>query len=615
MSYTVVRQEGFQLPSPTHTTSSASPSNTPTSPTSNLFMPPNLSFLPDSFRKFPSAAQAHSQPPPTIDFTDDLATLIDPHPSQERSTYDPDPYRHNIFDISAPASHYRPPSSADIYQNSNDLPVHNFNSTLPALNSSLRYEPHPDPSHFAYRHTPSPHNPNSRSRSRSRPPSLGPTRTSRRDRRANSISSHVSGTSPPPPPARPHSIVIPGRGGGSTMGGFFVPGQTEYSLPTPDSLTHSFGGFQGYNAATPAYAPQPASYASQNNVNVNYGSFGARTGTPSMGISPSEVSTLGMLASSPTSAPPTAKGKHTDGDGLSEKRRRRRESHNAVERRRRDNINERIGELAGLIPGVLFECDAPLIPPTSPTSANATSPGENSGDLFSLSLLPDASTPEEGLPDVPEDGVPPANGNTVKKDPSEDGDDARSANNINASGGVNGGIPTNGVTTANGSEPQMIKANKGMILRKSVEYIRYLQQLVSVQASRGRELEERNRALERELAAIQGTPMPLPMPASRSASNSTSDSSPFSESSRLSLASSQTSLPQSQSSWESERKWEMDVEERAGDHDEERGRGRARARKEDVGGVKDREGGVVGGVGVDDDEGEDSSSRERDMET
>jgi len=30
---------------------------------------------------------------------------------------------------------------------------------------------------------------------------------------------------------------------------------------------------------------------------------------------------------------------------------------------------------------------------------------------------------EEGLPDVPENEVPTANGNTVKKDPSEDGDD------------------------------------------------------------------------------------------------------------------------------------------------------------------------------------------------
>lgn len=374
------------------------------------------------------------------------------------------------------------------------------------------------------------------------------------------------------------------------MGGFFVPaGQGEYSLPTPDSLSHSFGGFQGYNAAAGAasYGAQPGSYASQTGVPVGYGSFNGRGGTPSMGISPSEVSTLGMLgggaATTTTSAP--SKGKHADGDGLSEKRRRRRESHNAVERRRRDNINERIGELAGLIPGVLFECDAPLIAPTSPTLLSATSPTVDHTDLFSLPL-PDATNSDEGLPDVPENGVPgtPLTGN-MKKDPSEDGDDGRGSGN----GGVNGGIPTNGITTANGSEPQMIKANKGMILRKSVEYIRYLQQLVSVQASRGRDLEERNRALERELAAIRGTPLP----SSRSASNSNST-----DSSRLSLASSQTSLAQSswesektsaQSSWESEKKWEMDVEDRG--EDEERGRGRVRGRglKEDGLGVKVRE--------------------------
>ena len=139
---------------------------------------------------------------------------------------------------------------------------------------------------------------------------------------------------------------------------------------------------------------------------------------------------------------------------------------------------------------------------------------------------------------------------------------------------------------------------------QSVEYIRYLQQLVSVQASRGRDLEERNRALERELAAIRGTPLPLPKPSSRSASSSNSDSSV--ESSRLSLSSSQTSLPQSSSSWESERKWEMDIVGRA---EEERGRGRARARKEEVSSVKDREGGAVAEV----DGGEDSCG-EGDME-
>lgn len=38
-----------------------------------------------------------------------------------------------------------------------------------------------------------------------------------------------------------------------------------------------------------------------------------------------------------------------------EKRRRRRESHNAVERRRRDNINEKISELATLIPECMLE--------------------------------------------------------------------------------------------------------------------------------------------------------------------------------------------------------------------------------------------------------------------
>jgi len=117
---------------------------------------------------------------------------------------------------------------------------------------------------------------------------------------------------------------------------------------------------------------------------------------------------------------------------------------------------------------------------------------------------------------------------------------------------------------------------------QSVEYIRYLQQLVSVQASRGRDLEERNRTLERELATIRGTPIP----SSRSASNSNS-----ADSSRLSLASSQTSLPQS--SWDAERKWEMDIEDR--DDDEERGRGRLRARKEDVSGTKIREDDVVSG--------------------
>ena len=58
-----------------------------------------------------------------------------------------------------------------------------------------------------------------------------------------------------------------------------------------------------------------------------------------------------------------------------EKRRRRRESHNAVERRRRDNINEKITELATLIPECILDpAGTPLIlfyfypPPPLPTT-------------------------------------------------------------------------------------------------------------------------------------------------------------------------------------------------------------------------------------------------------
>jgi len=154
---------------------------------------------------------------------------------------------------------------------------------------------------------------------------------------------------------------------------------------------------------------------------------------------------------------------------------------------------------------VLFECDgefaylissiftifnrsptAPLIPPTSPTSVNATSPGENSV-ISSHSPSSPMHRRLKRAPRCTRERCPISQREHRQKRPERrwgrwrvfspplgfhDNSDisvhhtARSANNINASGGVNGGIPTNGVTTANGSEPQMIKANKGMILRK-----------------------------------------------------------------------------------------------------------------------------------------------------
>lgn len=382
------------------------------------------------------------------------------------------------------------------------------------------------------------------------------------------------------------------------MGGFFVPGQAhtpnvstaaihagDYNLPTPDSISHSFGYGSHHDSHIPNGSHphgQFATYASPSSPYYTYNPVPPpRPATPtSLGISPSDVDALSNIAitsgnvnglnvsvmpmdtpgsvhpsslpatvGAPLSGAPVPLGSHSVSSSsstkttasvanglasaqkqsdshpdnhLSEKRRKRRESHNAVERRRRDNINERIGELAGLIPGVLFECDTPLVVPTafSPTPTPSSPTGIPFGmaigdDLFSTNLLGDCGMhvlPSDGmdsLPDLPEES---AGVGTLKKDPSEDGEDGHGlppTANGNVHGphplsSANGTIPTNGTTSTASGEHITIKANKGMILRKSVEYIRYLQQLVVVQASRGRDLEERNRALERELETLRG---------------------------------------------------------------------------------------------------------------
>lgn len=173
-----IRQEGFHLPSP-------APSSTP--PPSN-FDPSNLfmshggvsNFLPDAFRKFPgsdSSSGGHGNPN-GMDFSEELASLMAGGQSTDRSTQSPDNHSHsptnnyddgyrphNIFDISAPSqsqshsstassfpSHFSLRGSGDASQpnsvnngggglhdfNVNGGHVSHFNSTLPALNSSMR---------------------------------------------------------------------------------------------------------------------------------------------------------------------------------------------------------------------------------------------------------------------------------------------------------------------------------------------------------------------------------------------------------------------------------------------------------------------------------------------
>ena len=188
------RTEGFHLPSPPPSNSPPSPPATSSQSSSgnnnfdNLFVPPLFS-VPDPFRKFPahssSGTGSNDQNGTNMDFTDELASLIATSPSQghphnsshERSTQSPgayDDYRshhtHNIFDISAPTSHHQsshhnhfghqnpsfslPPASslhsANLHGPSSvhsTHPLHeftahsHFNSTVPAIGSSMRYEP------------------------------------------------------------------------------------------------------------------------------------------------------------------------------------------------------------------------------------------------------------------------------------------------------------------------------------------------------------------------------------------------------------------------------------------------------------------------------------------
>ncbi|KAJ7056175.1 helix-loop-helix DNA-binding domain-containing protein [Mycena amicta] len=491
-----IRQEGFHLPSPPPGADTPSPSDS-----SSLFMGPHT----------------HSFHP---DLNDELASLM----SNERSTqspgaygdnggpdngYRPPAHTHNIFDISAPsAAHHQhhvgassnggPGSNGSGSPNGHAHglgdapqpgPQYHFNSTLPALNSSMRYDPHPPyiPSPSSFR-SPSPHH-HSRSRSRSRPPSShlastpagGPTRTTR-TRRNGSISS----TSPPPRPV-PQAIIIPGSSGNrgytqSWFGNDYNPHATPESLPSLTSLPslpslgslnsihshshqqqhigslnspHTLNSPHGLNSPHTLNSPHPF-HQHQYSANGGYGSpveskFGGMALNGGVGsLGGSGAMHAGMSASLPSSSGPTPQtngapeptGKQSDKAALlaNEKRRRRRESHNAVERRRRDNINEKIGELATLIP----EC-----------------------------MLEGAAGKKDGGDEDSKEGV-------------KDG----------------GQSPT----SAGGST--VVKANKGMILRKSVEYIRYLQQLVTAQGARNRELEDQLKGFRGSASGSEASPPP-----------------------------------------------------------------------------------------------------------
>lgn len=143
-----------------------------------------------------------------------------------------------------------------------------------------------------------------------------------------------------------------------------------------------------------------------------------------------------------------------------ERKQRRRESHNLVERRRRDTINERIAELATLLPEAML-LDA---------IANSQSGGNNS-KVVKLPM-PEALRPKGSTLGDEDDGSP-SSATTLQEATLQS---------------LASADPDSETLAAAQARP-----NKGIILRKSVDYIRALKDLIECQATH-------NRALLEELA-------------------------------------------------------------------------------------------------------------------
>ncbi|KAJ1026847.1 hypothetical protein NDA16_002144 [Ustilago loliicola] len=145
---------------------------------------------------------------------------------------------------------------------------------------------------------------------------------------------------------------------------------------------------------------------------------------------------------------------------LAEKRRKRRESHNAVERRRRDNINEKITELATLLPEAML------------LDAIATSTqGGNSG-TFAPALAAKAALAAAAA------AAAAAKGESMSD--SMGGHANLPKSSTEAYAAALAPVHANSAALA----AAQAKPNKGIILRKSVEYIRHLQQFLDMQMGR-----------------------------------------------------------------------------------------------------------------------------------
>ncbi|KIJ27915.1 hypothetical protein M422DRAFT_270851 [Sphaerobolus stellatus SS14] len=405
-----------------------SPSTTPAAP-----FDPNMFFGHHLFNgSTPATTQVDHHIPhsykPHGDFSDEIAAMMGDGSGGGRPTspHAPASIPHNPFDTNTTVPYnHRPHNIFDVSSPATSAFPAHF-----SLPSTTSHHPHA-PTQFDTSY------PDFRGTSRSRSRSKVPAESSNGGRVSRPKRGSISSTSPRPHSphthghSRPQAILIPPPTNGHNHHPHPVSPLSLHmhaqTAPSAWFMDSPFRGSESFRTAD-----SPFSLPTPDSIGVHHPFSGP-------GSLPTGLSTGSPKSVSAKESPPPSGTHDTSKQAqlASEKRRRRRESHNAVERRRRDNINEKISELATLIP----EC---MLDPNAATSAD----------------LPDPFSPDT------EDSKNPLTTPT--------------GNTTSASAAA---------AAAAAAAAGPVKANKGMILRKSVEYIRYLQQLVNAQATRNRELE------------------------------------------------------------------------------------------------------------------------------
>ncbi|GJN93217.1 hypothetical protein Rhopal_006264-T1 [Rhodotorula paludigena] len=176
------------------------------------------------------------------------------------------------------------------------------------------------------------------------------------------------------------------------------------------------------------------------------------------------------------------------GDAVSEKRRKRRESHNAVERRRRDNINDRIAELATLLPEAFISAPGTV----DPALALAGGLGTALGAVVEGVTAGSDSQGAEGA-------ASPAIGTLSLMSPAPPAAAVLSGSPASAPG--SGFAGEGGKQLSAQQQAALNKPNKGVVLAKSVDYIRFLQQIVELQQQQSTELQRQNAAMREALSS------------------------------------------------------------------------------------------------------------------